>query len=107
MHTERFAPKTIVLDEPDVEFEVEFAESGIVASVPAGTSILDVAERNGVTALSSCKEGTCGTCETRMISGSADHRDSILTPEEQEANRTMMICVSRAAHGCGRIVLEA
>lgn len=107
LHTERFAPKTIVLDEPDVEFEVEFAESGIVASVPAGTSILDVAERNGVTALSSCKEGTCGTCETRMISGSADHRDSILTPEEQEANRTMMICVSRAAHGCGRIVLEA
>ncbi|WP_127131219.1 cytochrome P450 [Georgenia sp. SYP-B2076] len=106
LHTERFAPRTILLTEPDTAFQVEFAESGITATVPAGRTILDVAEENGITTLSSCKEGTCGTCETRILAGRAEHRDSILTTTEQEANETLMICVSRAEKGCGRLVLE-
>ncbi|MGW5076598.1 cytochrome P450 [Rhodococcus sp. NPDC004095] len=105
--TERFAAKKIVRTEPDTEFEVEFAESGITATVPVGSTILDVAEANSVSALSSCLEGTCGTCETRILSGRADHRDSILTATEQEANETLMICVSRAEKGCARLVLDA
>jgi ferredoxin len=56
--------------------------------------------------ISSCKTGTCGTCETPILSGRADHRDSILTASEQEANETLMICVSRAAAGCPRLVLD-
>ncbi|MGW5968745.1 cytochrome P450 [Streptomyces sp. NPDC055186] len=107
LHTERFAPRKVVRDEPDRAFEVEFAQSGVRAEVPAGTSILQVAEEHGITALSSCKEGTCGTCETRLLDGAADHRDSILTPTEQAANRTLMICVSRAAKDCPRLVLDA
>jgi cytochrome P450/ferredoxin-NADP reductase len=107
LHTERFAPKKIVRTVPDTAFEVEFASSGVTAQVPAGKSVLQVAEELGISALSSCKEGTCGTCETPILSGRADHRDSILTPREQEANRTMMICVSRAAAGCPRLVLDA
>ncbi|MGZ2981395.1 2Fe-2S iron-sulfur cluster-binding protein, partial [Pseudomonas aeruginosa] len=46
----------------------------------------------------------CGTCEVPVIDGDVEHRDSVLSPEEQEANRTMMVCVSRAA--CPRITLE-
>ena len=46
--------------------------------------------------ISSCRTGTCGTCETPVLGGSVDHRDSILTDDEQAANETMMICVSRA-----------
>ncbi|AGF71100.1 2Fe-2S iron-sulfur cluster-binding protein [Corynebacterium halotolerans] len=53
-----------------------------------------------------CKTGTCGTCETAVLGGSVDHRDSILTADEQAANDTMMICVSRAERGCGKLVLE-
>ncbi|MFH5823168.1 cytochrome P450 [Georgenia sp. AZ-5] len=106
LHMERFAPKAVVLTEPDETFEVEFAESGVTAAVPAGKSIVDVAEENGITVLTSCQEGTCGTCETRIVLGRAHHRDSILTPEEQEANETMMVCVSRAERGCSRLVLE-
>ncbi len=106
LHTERFAPKTVVRTEPDEAFEVEFAETGVTATVPAGRSILAVAEECGITALSSCQEGTCGTCETRILAGRADHRDSILSPSEQEANETMMICVSRAQKGCPRLVLQ-
>jgi ferredoxin len=54
--------------------------------------------------LSSCREGTCGTCETPVLEGDVDHRDSILTPIEQAENTVMYICVSRAA--CPRLVLE-
>ncbi|WP_081236602.1 cytochrome P450 [Streptomyces viridosporus] len=107
LHTERFAPRKVVRDAPDEAFEVEFAQSGVRARVPVGKSVLQVAEEHGITALSSCKEGTCGTCETRILHGSADHRDSILTPAEQAADGTMMICVSRAARGCPRLVLDA
>ena len=105
--TERFAAKQIVRTEPDVAFEVEFAGSGVTATVPADKSVLEVAEAHGVRMLSSCLEGTCGTCETRILSGRADHRDSILTASEQEANETMMACVSRAAKDCAKLVLDA
>ncbi|MBW0101217.1 oxidoreductase [Pseudonocardia sp. KRD-291] len=97
LRLERFTPKS--LDEPADEqsFEVELARSGMTLVVPAGRSILDVATDAGVDAPSSCGEGTCGTCETVVVSGVVDHRDSLLTPAEQEAGETMMICVSRAA----------
>jgi hypothetical protein len=39
-----------------------------------------------------------------VLEGAVDHRDSLLTPEEQAANDTMFICVSRAAGP--RLVLE-
>jgi ferredoxin len=78
-------------------FEVELAESGMTLTVPPDRSILDVIEEAGVSVLSSCHEGTCGTCETTVLAGSVDHRDSILTDEERAANDCIMLCVSRAA----------
>jgi ferredoxin len=57
-----------------------------------------------VQVLSSCQEGTCGTCETTVLSGVPDHRDSVLTSEEQAAGDTMMICVSRSCSA--RLVLD-
>jgi ferredoxin-NADP reductase len=106
LHLERFEPKGHGGVEVDEEFEVELELSGITLTVPPGTSILETAEEAGAFVLSSCREGTCGTCETRIAAGEADHRDSVLSPEEQAENRTMMICVSRAAPGCPRLVLE-
>jgi ferredoxin-NADP reductase len=104
LHVERFAPKDV--GEPVLAgaFEVELAVSGMTLTVPSDRSILDVVEEAGVAVLSSCQEGTCGTCETPVLKGEVDHRDSLLTPEEQEANETMFICVSRAA--CPKLVLE-
>ena len=97
LKVERFEPKILgapILAEP---FEVELAFSGIEVTVPPERSILEVVEEAGVLVLSSCKEGTCGTCETRVMAGVVDHRDSILTPLEQDANDVMYICVSRSA----------
>ena len=48
----------------------------------------------GIQVPHSCEEGVCGACETRVISGIPDHRDSILTESERKENATMMICCS-------------
>jgi ferredoxin-NADP reductase len=96
LHVERFAAKDGADLGERTSFEVELAQSGITLSVPEDRSILEVVEDAGVPALSSCQSGTCGTCETPVLGGVPDHRDSVLTDEEQAANDTMMICVSRA-----------
>lgn len=77
-------------------FSVYLALSEKEYEVPADKSILKVLEEAGETVISSCQEGTCGTCETPVISGEIDHRCRVLDDEEREANETMMICVSRA-----------
>ncbi|MFF4777983.1 PDR/VanB family oxidoreductase [Microtetraspora fusca] len=104
LHTERFAPKAGADDGPREAFEVELAVSGLTLAVPPDRSILSVVEEAGVQVLSSCQEGTCGTCETVVLDGTPDHRDSLLTDEERAAGDTMMICVSRARSP--RLVLE-
>lgn len=103
LHVERFSPQPRD-DGPDVPFEVELAQSGTTLSVPADRSILDVVEDAGVSVMSSCTEGTCGTCETMVCAGNPDHRDSVLSEEEREAGESMMICVSRSLGG--RLVLD-
>jgi ferredoxin-NADP reductase len=104
LRMERFAPKDLTEPERDGFFEIELAGSGMVLGVPPGKSILEVAEGAGVPVLSSCREGTCGTCETPVLKGEVDHRDSVLTPEQQTRGDSMLICVSRAA--CPRLVLD-
>jgi ferredoxin-NADP reductase len=104
LHLERFEAREVTEPVRHEAFEVELELSGMTLEVPPDRSILEVVEDAGVLVLSSCREGTCGTCETPVVSGEVDHRDSVLTPDEQEANEVMMICVSRAA--CPRLVLE-
>jgi len=64
---------------------VELARSELSLTVPPDRSILGVVEEAGVGVLSSCAEGTCGTCETTVLDGLPDHRDSVLTEEERRA----------------------
>jgi ferredoxin-NADP reductase len=104
LHIERFAPRPVGEPILDGAFEVELAISGKTIAVPAGKSILEAVREAGVEVLSACSEGTCGTCETPVLQGSIDHRDSVLTPTERAAQNTMMVCVSRAA--CPRLVLS-
>jgi ferredoxin-NADP reductase len=104
LHLEHFTAKEVgapVLDEP---FEVELARSGRVLTVPTDRSVVDVLDEAGVLVLTSCGEGTCGTCETRVLGGVPDHRDSVLTPQEQARNDCMMVCVSRSC--TARLVLD-
>jgi ferredoxin-NADP reductase len=105
LRVERFRPTEPAAEAGEgTAFEVVLARSGRTLSVPPGTSILEVVEAAGVQVLSSCREGTCGTCETDLLEGEAEHRDVLLTPDERAANESMMICVSRAR--CPRLVLD-
>ncbi|NKE63063.1 oxidoreductase [Lentzea sp. PSKA42] len=104
LHVERFAPKPGAAQGQRHEFEIELSQTGTVLRVPADQSVLEVVERAGVPVLSSCQEGTCGTCETVVLAGTPDHRDSVLTAEERESGEVMMICVSRSCSP--RLVLD-
>ena len=95
VHTEHFEAREFgppVWPEP---FEIELALSGDTLTVPPGESILDVVEASGAVVVSSCRVGTCGSCETPVLAGAVEHRDSVIGPGG--AAQTMMICVSRAA----------
>lgn len=85
-------------------FEIELRRTGVVLPVPADRSILSVAREVIPNLPSSCEEGVCGSCETSVLEGVPDHRDSVLTSEEQDANDTMMICVGRSCSR--RLVLD-
>ncbi|MER5216485.1 PDR/VanB family oxidoreductase [Streptomyces sp. NPDC002838] len=94
LRVERFQPKERESG-PDSVFEVVLERTGHTLTVSEGVSILDTVRAAGVEVLFSCTEGTCGTCETDVLEGTPDHRDSVLTDEERASCETMMICVSR------------
>lgn len=104
LHVERFEPVTPTATVPNAPFTVDLVLSGDTVEVDAQESLLDAVERAGVFVLSSCREGTCGTCETVVVEGTVEHRDSILTEAERQVGDRMMICVSRAASD--RLALE-
>ena len=104
LHLERFSAKAADPGQVDRPFEVHCARSGVTLQVPAEKTLLEVLEEAGIEVMISCCEGTCGTCETPILEGRAEHRDSVLTKAEQEAGGSMMICVSRAA--TPRLVLD-
>jgi len=102
LHVERFAP--VADTGPRTAFEIELALTDRTLTVPPDRSVLRTLEEAGVQVLSSCREGTCGTCETTVLAGVPDHRDSLLTDDERAACDTMMICVSRSRSP--RLVLD-
>lgn len=96
LHFERFSAKPQEPSpEADSAFELVLQRSGLTLHVPPDKSVLTVIREAGVSVLASCLEGVCGTCETEVIDGDVDHRDSILDEEEQASNEYMMVCVSR------------
>ncbi|KPC80699.1 MULTISPECIES: PDR/VanB family oxidoreductase [Streptomyces] len=105
LRLERFAAPTVERTRDDEEFEVECRASGVTLTVGVGTSVLDAAEAAGIDPPNSCRDGICGSCETRVIEGTPDHRDFLLSEAERATCATMMICVSRCAPR-SRLVLD-
>ena len=105
LHLERFTAKPSgSRDTADGAFEVVCKRSGITVPVSAGQSVLSALEDAGLAVSSSCQEGICGTCETAVLDGDIDHRDSVLSDDERAAGDTMFICVSRSRSP--RLVLD-
>jgi vanillate O-demethylase ferredoxin subunit len=88
----------------DGSFEVQLASSGRVVVVPRDQSVVQALAAAGVEVMTSCEQGVCGTCITRVLEGEPDHRDLYFTPEEHAANDQFTPCCSRAKSA--RLVLD-
>jgi ferredoxin-NADP reductase len=83
---------------------VELARSGLEIVVAPDESILDAVLSRDMFVASSCREGTCGSCEVGVLAGEPEHRDSVTDPDDPDRDLSMMICVSRARSE--RLVLD-
>jgi vanillate O-demethylase ferredoxin subunit len=103
LHREHFAGAVVASDQ-DASFEVQLARSGKTCAVPVGRSVIQVLLEQGVDVPYSCEAGVCGTCLTRVLEGTPDHRDSYLTEAERAANDQFTPCCSRSRSP--RLVLD-
>jgi vanillate O-demethylase ferredoxin subunit len=94
MHVEYFSAREAPATAGGVT--VECRQSGVTVQVAEGQTILDALLEAGIDVPYSCNEGVCGTCETRVLEGVPDHRDLVLTAQEQASNTVMMVCCSGA-----------
>jgi ferredoxin-NADP reductase/predicted pyridoxine 5'-phosphate oxidase superfamily flavin-nucleotide-binding protein/ferredoxin len=63
-------------------------------------SLLDFAEANGLTPLSMCRSGFCGTCSTRVLSGEVSYPAP--TDAEIEPGHALICCAIPAQTGAGK-----
>jgi vanillate monooxygenase ferredoxin subunit len=77
-------------------FDVKIASTGKVFHIPADKSVVAALAECGVQIPTSCEQGVCGTCITRLIEGDPEHRDKFFTKEEQARNDQFTPCCSRA-----------
>lgn len=91
---EYFSAAPISPRDADGPFRVRLAQSGLTVDVPAGCSIVEALSGVGIEIPTSCEQGICGTCVTKVMAGTPDHRDMVLT--ERERADCMTPCCSRA-----------
>lgn len=95
IHYEFFAGAPAQTD-ADTDFEVKLAKSGRVIPVRRKQTVAQALAAAGVELPVSCEQGVCGTCLTRVIDGTPDHRDMYMTPAEQAKNDQFTPCCSRS-----------
>jgi ferredoxin-NADP reductase len=83
---------------------IEFVRSGQAYSVRGGQTLLEAAEEHGVGIPSSCRQGQCGTCKTKLLAGNV-HMDAEegLYPDSR-AQGFVLTCVG---HADGDVRLDA
>jgi vanillate monooxygenase ferredoxin subunit len=83
----------------DGTFEVKIASTGKVYPVAKDQSVVHALQAHGIEILTSCEQGVCGTCITRVLEGECDHRDLYFTDDEKAKNDQFTPCCSRAKSG--------
>lgn len=100
VHREHFSADPLLWSAPRRAFDIKLARSGHVLTVPANRTIAQALAENGYPTMTSCEQGVCGTCLTRVVSGTPEHRDAFLSEKQKCDGKLMMICVSRAQDDC-------
>lgn len=102
-HIERFkAPEVESAGSSKKTYTVVLKKSNKSIEVGPDTTLLQALRQNNINVDTSCEEGVCGACETRVLSGVPEHLDYVLSDQEREKNKVMMVCVS----GCKSELLE-
>jgi ferredoxin-NADP reductase len=99
VHFELFAPSARPKEWRNESFEVYLSRQKQALTVAADKTILEAVREAGFESDSSCEDGLCATCRTRLLGGKADHRDDVLSDQEKAGNKSVMICISRALPG--------
>ena len=91
VHTEAFGPATVKRSvrggttQPDCGIDVTFARSGVTALWSRCESpLLELAEEHSVAIDFGCRAGSCGTCVTRLVSGSVRYLRQPNVPLERD-----------------------
>lgn len=82
--------------------KVKFTASGVEAEWTEGC-LLDFAESNGLMPDYGCRGGSCGSCETRLISGEVSYLEEPLY-EPEPGN--ILLCCTRPAEGTEVLELD-
>ena len=80
----------------DGSFQIKIASTSKCYVVAKGQTVVNALKQHGIDIVTSCGEGVCGTCITRVLEGEPDHHDFYLTEEEQALNNQFTPCCSRA-----------
>lgn len=80
----------------DAGFEVKIASTGQVIPITPEQTVVQALQQHGIEILTSCEQGVCGTCITRVLEGEPDHKDMYFTDEEHAKNDQFTPCCSRA-----------
>src|SRR5260370_849518 len=83
---------------------VEFVRSGKSCEVRNGQTLLEAAEEQGVAIPSSCRQGQCGTCKTKLLEGDVRMDAEEGLDPESRAQGFVLTCVG---HPHGVVKLDA
>ena len=83
---------------------VEFVRTGKTCTVRSGQTVLEVAEEQGVAIPSSCRQGQCGTCKTKLLEGTVRMDAEEGLDPDSRAQGFVLTCVG---HAQGVVKLDA
>ncbi|MEW2544498.1 PDR/VanB family oxidoreductase [Streptomyces sp. NPDC047002] len=93
-HVEHFKHDADTAGHP---FTLTAVRSGATVEVGAADTPSRALARAGVFVPTACEQGVCGTCVVRVLGGSPDHRDVVLSAAEKASGQVMALCCSRAS----------
>jgi CDP-4-dehydro-6-deoxyglucose reductase len=79
----------------EMSYQITVQPSGRQFASEAGETLLDAALRQGLTLPHGCKDGACGACKGKVISGQVDHgkaQSHALKDEDKAAGMTLYCC---------------
>ncbi|MDR1887846.1 MAG: (2Fe-2S)-binding protein [Zoogloeaceae bacterium] len=62
--------------------KVTFADNGVTVTVSAGTRLIEVSEQAGASIVYGCREGECGTCLIKIVSGGENLAEASVLEDE-------------------------